>query len=96
MTPDVCVVSARQSHVGSVGRCAVDNTTCVTPDRHSRRRLVNDQIHRLKQLLKQLKVSPTADGAAALAVCPADEARLVSYGLYWCRGITGPHICAPA
>ncbi|XP_043230612.1 extracellular sulfatase Sulf-1-like [Amphibalanus amphitrite] len=44
-----------QSHVGSVGRCAVDNTTCITPDRYSRRLLVNDQIRRLKQLLKQLK-----------------------------------------
>ena len=46
-----------QSHVGSVGRCAVDNTTCVTPDRSSQRAVVNDQFRRLKQLLKQLKVS---------------------------------------
>ena len=46
-----------QSHVSSVGRCAVDNTTCITPDWHSRRLVVNDQIRRLKQLLKQLKVS---------------------------------------
>ncbi|XP_037078777.1 extracellular sulfatase Sulf-2-like [Pollicipes pollicipes] len=44
-----------QSHVQSVGRCAVDNTTCATPDRRSQRLLVNDQIRRLKQLLKQLK-----------------------------------------
>ena len=52
--------------MGSVGRCAVDNTTCITPDRHSRRLLVNDQIRRLKQLLKQLKVSQTAAGDGGL------------------------------
>ena len=62
----MCLITAPvcpQSHVGSVGRCAVDNTTCVTPDRNSRRALVNDQIRRLKRLLKQLKVS---DGCGSI------------------------------